>query len=205
VLARKLKIPIYATNGLWKVMSPLLGKLAESQRVEVQESFSCAGLDVLLYPTSHDSRESYGVKVSRPKGENKMDLAVGIATDSGIITEEMHCHLKGCNAFVVEANYDDEMLKNGSYPAYLKKRIRGQYGHLENKQLAEGLLEWMTENTQRIVLAHLSKENNTPELALSTVLHILRDSNRSRENRDVQVHVHVAPRYSPHELIMLKE
>ncbi|TGE36577.1 MBL fold metallo-hydrolase [Desulfosporosinus fructosivorans] len=203
VLARKLKIPIYATSGLWKVMSPLLGKLEENQRVEVQESFSCAGLDVLLYPTSHDSRESFGVKVSRPKRENKMNLAVGIATDSGMITEEMHRNLKGCDAFVVEANYDDEMLKNGSYPAYLKKRIRGQYGHLENKQLAEGLLEWMTENTQRIVLAHLSKENNTPELALSTVIRILRDSNRSRENRDVQVQV--APRHSPHELITLKE
>jgi len=205
VLARKLKIPIYATTGLWEVMSPLLGKLAENQRMEVQESFVCAGLDVLLYPTSHDSRESYGLKVSRPKRMDKGKLAVGIATDSGMITEEMHRHLKGCDAFVVEANYDDQMLKKGSYPAYLKKRIRGQYGHLENKQLAEGLAEWMTENTQRIVLAHLSEENNTPEIAVSTVRRILRDSNRSREYMDVQVQVHVAPRHSPHELIMLKE
>jgi phosphoribosyl 1,2-cyclic phosphodiesterase len=203
VLARKLKIPIYATTGLWEAMSPFLGKLAESQRIEVQESFSCAGLDVLLYPTSHDSRESYGLKVMRPKRKAKGNLAVGIATDSGMITQEMHRHLKGCDAFVVEANYDDQMLKFGSYPAYLKKRIRGQYGHLENKQVAEGLLEWMTENTQRIVLAHLSEENNTPEIALSTVLRILRDSNRSREYTDVQVQV--APRHSPHELIMLKE
>lgn len=203
VLARKLKIPIYATSGLWEAMSPSLGKIAENQRIEVRDSFSCAGLDVLLYPTSHDSRESYGLKVSRPRQEDKEALAVGIATDSGRITEEMHRHLKGCDAFVVEANYDDQMLKFGSYPAYLKKRISGHYGHLENKQLAEGLLEWMTENTQRIVLAHLSEENNTPEIALSTVMRILRDSNRSREYMDVQVQV--APRHSPHELIMLKE
>jgi phosphoribosyl 1,2-cyclic phosphodiesterase len=205
VLARKLKIPIYATTGLWEVMSPLLGKLAENQRMEVQESFVCAGLDVLLYPTSHDSRESYGLKVSRPKCKDKGKLAVGIATDSGMITEEMHRHLKGCDAFVVEANYDDQMLKKGSYPAYLKKRIRGQYGHLENKQLAEGLAAWMSENTQRIVLAHLSEENNTPEIALTTVKRILRDSNKSRVLMDVQVQVHVAPRHSPHELIRLKE
>jgi len=203
VLARKLKIPIYATTGLWQVMMPLLGKLEEKQRVEVQESFSCAGLDVLLYPTSHDSRESFGLKVSRPTRKDRRNLTVGIATDSGMITEAMHRHLKGCDAFVVEANYDDHMLKFGSYPAYLKKRIRGQYGHLENKQVAEGLLEWMTENTQRIVLAHLSEENNTPEIALSAVMRILRDSNRSRKTMDVQVQV--APRHSPHELIMLRE
>jgi phosphoribosyl 1,2-cyclic phosphodiesterase len=130
-------------------------------------------------------------------------LTVGIATDSGLITEAMHRHLQGCDAYVVEANYDDQMLKNGSYPAYLKKRIRGQYGHLENKQLAEGLLEWITAKTQRIMLAHLSEENNTPEIALSTITRILRDSNRTSMFTDVQVQV--APRHSPHELIMLKE
>ncbi|MBP1760255.1 MAG: metal-dependent hydrolase, beta-lactamase superfamily [Firmicutes bacterium] len=203
ILARKLNIPIYATTGLWKVMSHSLGKIAENQRIEVQESFSCAGLDVLLYPTSHDSRESYGLKVSRPKQKDKKDLSVGIATDSGIITEDMHRHLQGCDAFVVEANYDGERLQNGPYPAYLKRRISGKYGHLENKQLAEGLLEWIKENTQRVVLAHLSEENNTPEIALSTVLRILRDSKRSKEYSDV--HVHVAPRHSPHELMMLME
>ena len=203
VLARKLNIPIYATTGLWKAMSPFLGKLAEHHRMEVQESFSCAGLDVLLYPTSHDSRESFGLKISQPKCVGKGNLAIGIATDSGTITEEMHRHLKGCDAFVVEANYDDQMLKFGSYPAYLKKRIRGQYGHLDNMQVAEGLLEWMAENTQRILLAHLSEENNTPEIALSTVMRILRDSNRLKECMEVQVQV--APRHSPHELIVLKE
>jgi len=203
ILARKLKIPIYATAGLWKVMSPSLGKLAENQHIEVQESFSCAGLNVLLYPTSHDSRESYGLKVSRPKQKDKRDLAIGIATDSGMITEEMHRNLQGCDAFVVEANYDKDRLQNGPYPAYLKRRISGKYGHLENKQLAEGLLEWIKENTQRVMLAHLSEENNTPEIALSTVLRILRNSKRAKEYSDV--HVHVAPRHSPHELMMLME
>lgn len=203
ILARKLKIPIYATAGLWEVMSPLLGKLEENQRMEVRESFSCAGLDVSIYPTSHDSRESYGLKITRPKQKDKRNLAVGIATDSGMITEEMHRHLKGCDALVVEANYDEERLKYGPYPAYLKRRISGKYGHLENKQLAEGLLEWIKGNTQRVVLAHLSEENNTPEIALSTVMRILRDSNRAREYVDVLVQV--APRHSPHELIMLKE
>lgn len=203
ILARKLKIPIYATTGLWEAMGPFLGNITENQRIEVQDSFSCAGLDVLLYPTSHDSRESYGLKVSRPKREDKGALAVGIATDSGRITEEMHRHLKGCDAFVVEANYDEEQLWNGSYPWHLKKRISGHYGHLENKQLAEGLSEWIKENTQRVVLAHLSEENNTPEIALSTVERILRDLNISKICPNVRVQV--APRHTPHELIILRE
>ncbi|MDP4127355.1 MAG: MBL fold metallo-hydrolase [Bacillota bacterium] len=203
ILARKLKIPIYATTGLWEAMSPYLGKLSETQRIEVQDSFTCAGLEVKLYPTSHDSRESYGLKVSRPKQQDKMHLAIGIATDSGVITEEMHRHLKGCDALVVEANYEDEQLWNGSYPWHLKKRISGKYGHLENKQLAEGLAEWIKENTQRVVLAHLSEENNTPQIALSTVTGILRELNIAKKCPDVQVRV--APRYTPHELIRLRE
>ena len=203
VLARKLKIPIYATAGLWEAMGPSLGKIAENLQIEVQESFSCAGLNVLLYPTSHDSRESYGLKVSRPKQKDKGDLALGIATDSGRITGEMHHHLKGCDAFVVEANYDEERLRLGPYPAYLKKRISGNRGHLENAQLAEGLSEWIEGNTQRVMLAHLSEENNTPEIALSTVLRILRDLNISKKCPDVLVQV--APRHTPHELIVLRE
>lgn len=203
ILARKLKIPVYATPGLWKVMSHSLGKLADQQRIEVQEGFSCAGMDVLLYPTSHDSRESYGLKVSRPRQKDKRSLAVGIATDSGMITQGMHRHLQGCDALVVEANYDEYRLLNGPYPAYLKKRIRGNYGHLENKQLAEGLLEWIKDNTQRVVLAHLSEENNTPEIALSTVVKILQESKRTKEY--INLRVHVAPRHSPHELIQLME
>lgn len=203
VLARKLKIPIYATAGLWKAMSRSLGKLEEHQRIEVQTSFSCAGLDVLLYPTSHDSRESYGLKIVRPKKKDKGHLVVGIATDSGKITEAMHQHLKGCDGFVVEANYDEERLHNGPYPAYLKRRISGHFGHLENTQLAMGLTEWIQENTQRVVLAHLSEENNTPEIALSTVLHVLSESNIPK--RCPEVKVHVAPRHTPHELIILRE
>ncbi|MDR3602028.1 MAG: MBL fold metallo-hydrolase [Desulfosporosinus sp.] len=203
VLARKLKIPVYATTGLWEAMGPSLGKIAENQCIEVRDSFFCAGLEVLLYPTSHDSRESYGLKVSRPKRQAKGGQSIGIATDSGRITAEMHQHLKGCDGFVVEANYDEERLRLGSYPAYLKKRISGHYGHLENKQLAVGLSEWIEANTQRVVLAHLSEENNTPKIALSTVLRILKELNISEKCPDIQVQV--APRHTPHELIVLKE
>ena len=203
ILARKLKIPVYTTEGLWEEITPLLGDLAESQRKEVEKEFSCAGLDVVLYPTSHDSRESYGLKITRPSEQGRRDLVVGVATDSGVITEEMHRHLQGCDAYVLEANHDEQMLKHGPYPAHLKKRILSQYGHLENEKAAEGLLTWLTGKTQRVLLAHLSEENNTPGVAFGTVKRMLRDSRRSKEFKNLMLHV--APRHVPHSLLVLKE
>ncbi|MFZ3101467.1 MAG: MBL fold metallo-hydrolase [Desulfitobacteriaceae bacterium] len=203
VLARKLNIPIYATAGIWEELAGTIGKLREDQKVEVKDRFGCAGLAIEIFSTSHDSRESYGVRIERQRQEGKTPLVVGIATDSGMITEEMNQHLTGCDALIVEANHDREKLWQGSYPWHLKKRISSNYGHLENSQLAEGLLSWIDENTQRLVLAHLSEENNTPELALSTVLRILRDSNIPKRNP--RLRLRVAPRFSPHELIHLRE
>lgn len=196
-LARKLKIPIYATSGIWEEMEGKLGALKPEQRMVVEREISLAGMEIKLITTSHDSRESYGLKVNGKK------LTLGIATDSGIITEEMHRNLQGCDAYIVEANHDLQKLWQGRYPWYLKKRITSSVGHLSNVQLADGLREWLMENTQKVVLAHLSEENNTPEMALATVLGILRDSSVKR--RCTHLKIRVAPRYVPHELITLGE
>lgn len=202
VLARKLKIPILATAGLWEEISQAAGPLKDEQRIIIPREMSLAGLNVKLFCTSHDSRESYGLKVTRQADGQKM-LSLGIATDSGTVTEEMHSHLKGCDALVVEANHDAERLWQGRYPWSLKKRISGIYGHLENSQIAEALVSWIGENTQRVVLAHLSEENNTPEAALSTVLSVLKSSHIAKENPELRLRV--APRHIPHELICLRE
>jgi phosphoribosyl 1,2-cyclic phosphodiesterase len=204
-VARKLKIPIYASTKIWDEMARSIGKISEEQKVVVDSSFSCAGLNVRIFPTSHDSRESFGLRVEQiaTPTSSEQNKVLGIATDTGIITEEMHQCLTGCDALVVEANHDQEMLWQGNYPWYLKKRISGNFGHLENKQLAEGLLEWIDGNTQRIVLAHLSEENNTPEIALATILRALKDSKIAKKSPDLRLRV--APRYTPHELIVLGE
>lgn len=202
VLARKLKIPILATAGLWEEISKTAGPLKTEQRIIIPREVSLAGLDVKLFSTSHDSRESYGLKITRQASGRRM-LTLGIATDSGTVTEEMHEHLQGCDALVVEANHDEKRLWQGRYPWPLKKRIAGIYGHLDNSQIAEGLLSWIGENTQRVVLAHLSEENNTPEVALSTVLRVLRNSHIAKDNPELRLRV--APRHIPHELIYLRE
>lgn len=195
-LARKLKIPIYASHEIWRTLGERLGKLNQEQKVIVQKDLHLAGMEVLLIPTSHDSSESFGLKVTG----NQHTL--GIATDTGIITEQMHRNLEGCDGYIVEANYDYQSLWQGRYPWALKKRINGNLGHLSNIQLAEALTEWLMENTQKVVLAHLSEENNTPEKALSSVLNILRDSPARR--RCSQLKIRVAPRHVPHELIVLE-
>lgn len=193
--ARKLKVPIYATKGIWDEMETKIGNLQPEQRIIIDQQTEVAGMDIKLIATSHDSRESYGLKVQGNR------FALGIATDSGIVTEEMHRNLRGCDAYIVEANHDVNRLWQGSYPSFLKKRIISSVGHMSNVQLAEALREWLMENTQKVVLAHLSAENNTPELALTTVLKILKDSNVKK--RCSQLRIRVAPRSVPHELIVL--
>jgi len=195
-LARKLKIPVYASDGIWGAVGERLGQLKPEQKIAVQKELNIAGMEVRLIPTSHDSRESFGLKVTGNKHK------LGIATDSGMITEEMHRNLQGCDGYIVESNYDLQTLWQGRYPWTLKKRINSNLGHLSNVQIAEALTEWLMENTQKVVLAHLSEENNTPEKSLATVLGILRESQVRR--RCSQLKIRVAPRHIPHELIILE-
>lgn len=197
ILARKLKIPIYTTQGIWEEMEHGLGKIETYQKQVVERDLCLGGLKVSMFATSHDSRESYGLKIAGKR------LSLGVATDSGTILEEMHRNMIGCDAYIVEANHDTEKLWQGRYPWYLKKRITGSLGHLSNIQLAEVLTEWIQDNTKRVVLAHLSEENNTPELALTSVCQILKEAGIPKRCRNLGVRV--APRYIPHELIVLEE
>ena len=85
-------------------------------------------------------------------------------------SEEMAAALDGCSAVILESNYDEYMLRNGSYPDELKRRISSEKGHLSNSQCAEILPYLYKNGTRRVLLAHISPENNTPELALDSAL-----------------------------------
>ncbi len=95
--------------------------------------------------------------------------SVGVATDLGYVTQRVYDRLRGCQAVVLEANHDRDMVKNGPYPASLKRRILSGGGHLSNDDCAEVAGALARGGTQAILLAHLSKENNTPDVALATV------------------------------------
>ena len=94
---------------------------------------------------------------------------MGICTDLGYADETVYQALRGVDICYLEANYDPELLKVGSYPLYLKERIAGHKGHLSNDECARACLRLLEQGTERIILSHLSNENNFPHLALLTV------------------------------------
>lgn len=118
---------------------------------------------VTAFATPHDSRASVGYRFEFPDGEQT--VSVGLATDVGYITEEIRRGLTGCESVVLESNHDVEMLMYGPYPYDLKLRIRGKRGHLSNRDCADFAAELAGQGTRNFLLAHLSEENNYPDLA----------------------------------------
>ena len=119
---------------------------------------------VTSFRTPHDSLMSVGYRIefSDDDGEH----AIGVATDIGYVTKDIAQALVGCEAVVLESNHDVDMLKRGRYPYDLKKRILSNRGHLSNKDSAAFAAYLAEKGTKAFLLAHISEENNTPELAL---------------------------------------
>lgn len=141
--------------------------------------------EVTSFPCMHDSAECTGYRVDTASG------SFGVCTDLGIASDEVLAALRGCRAVIFEANHDAEMLRNGPYSYPLKQRIAGPLGHLSNLQSGQALCRLVEEGTEQIFLAHLSKENNTPEVCIHTVRETLLGQG-IREGNDCQATV--APR-----------
>lgn len=118
---------------------------------------------VTAFETPHDSRASVGYRFEFPDGEKT--VRVGYATDIGHISAPIREGLTGCEAIVLESNHDVDMLMDGPYPYDLKLRIRGKRGHLSNRECADLAAELAGQGTTHFLLAHLSEENNHPDLA----------------------------------------
>ncbi len=157
VFAKKYGIPVFASQGtLLAMQSSLEG--VESWVLE--DSFHLAGMEITPFSTPHDSAQSLGFRIRTEDGRE-----FALATDLGVVTDCVKEHLMGAEFVVVESNHDKEMLRNGGYPAYLKRRILSGRGHLSNGDCAGFLPELARNGTKRFLLAHLSRENNTPALA----------------------------------------
>ncbi len=122
------------------------------------------GLWVTAIRTSHDCPGSIGFKIETE------DVCVGYLTDLGCIPESTMDLLYGARCIVIESNHDEEMLRYGRYPAYLKRRILSDQGHLSNAGCAEAVARFADKGTRNFFLAHLSQENNRPELALDSAV-----------------------------------
>lgn len=129
-------------------------------------------LDILPIKTSHDVLESHGY-VFTSGGRSIVHI-----TDTGYINVKNFDKLKSKNLYIFESNHDVRMLREGKYPYHLQQRILSDRGHLSNKDSAYYLSEFIDENTKKIVLIHLSEENNTPDIALNTLVDTLKSKNK---------------------------
>ena len=198
VLTRKHNIPVFTTNKVWKsILSPHKNISRDCIReIPMQQRFHLAGFDIEAFPVSHDAPETVGYHICA--GEKK----ITIATDLGYICQTAASYIKAANLLVIESNYDEEMLINGSYPYFLKARIQSENGHLGNRQTSAFLADILNENLSHICLAHLSKNNNTPEKALQTLKKVFDEKGI---NLNGKPQISILNRNSPTDIIRLTQ
>jgi phosphoribosyl 1,2-cyclic phosphodiesterase len=157
VMAKKYQLPVYLTPGTllgcnFKLKQDLIHHLGSHEIVNI------GSLKITAFPKIHDAAEPHSFLIAC--GETK----VGVFTDLGAVCKQLIGHFKQCDAAFLEANYDEEMLSHGSYPWFLKNRISGGRGHLSNKQALELFTTHKPAHMSLLLLSHLSKDNNCPNL-----------------------------------------
>ncbi|MDD4510827.1 MAG: MBL fold metallo-hydrolase [Oscillospiraceae bacterium] len=164
VFLKKNEIPVYASKETAQALLCLLPMLRERiHTFRLGTSFAVDGLEVTPFPTWHDTPGSVGYRITNGKAR------IAVATDLGCVTRQVADAIEGVDLLLLEANYDRDMLRSGSYPAFLKRRIESDYGHLSNEDAGRAAAWAMQNGTKTILLGHLSKENNQAQRALETV------------------------------------
>jgi len=167
-LARRFDLPVLIDHKTHAAL-PKLGKIDGLHHFTAGETFSFQNLSISSFSTTHDAVNPVGFTIE--SGEGK----IGFATDLGMPTRLVAQQLKDCRVLILEANHDEQMLQDGSYPWDLKQRIRSRHGHLSNMESCSLLKEICWPGLEALFLAHLSEENNCPTLATNTFREILDD------------------------------
>ncbi len=158
-LARTHDLPVYLTYGTLSALGSACLGIAEITTIDSHAPFSIGDVEVRPYPVPHDAREPaqfvFGDGAKR----------LGVLTDTGSSTPHIEAMLSGLDALVLECNHDLDLLMSGSYPPSLKRRIASRFGHLDNGTAAQLLASVDCSRLQHLIAAHLSQQNNTPELA----------------------------------------
>lgn len=172
VISRKYDIPIYANAQTWSAMENFIGKIKEHNiKVFDENSISIKDIEVESFNISHDAACPNGYSIS--SGKKK----ACVATDLGYFSQEVKNYIEDADIILLESNHDVEMLKYGPYPYTLKRRILSNVGHLSNEDCGNAIVSIANKKFKNIILGHLSKTNNYPELAYQTVINILRENN----------------------------
>ena len=177
IICRRFGIPLHITDATLGGSTKKLGKTKtmDIESMACGTRFAVGTMEIHPFSISHDAADASGFRVTTRSGS-----VLGIATDLGVAGHLVREHLSGCNALVLEANHDPDLLyANPNYPWPLKQRVRSRVGHLSNEEAAELLDKLDRSRLDHLVLAHLSEENNTPEFALDAAYRVLNGSDTS--------------------------
>ena len=165
IMSRKFDIPVYANEGTWKAMAPFIGEVSmrNIRAFVTGQNFYVGDLDITPFPLSHDAAEPVGFTFFG-KGVKLVYM-----TDTGYASEKLRETAAKADLLFLESNHDLDMLRNGPYPYQLKRRILSDKGHLSNDAAGSFLTKLYPTGVRRVILAHLSGENNTERIAYSTV------------------------------------
>lgn len=166
VLAKRLKVPVYLTEATYESWRRCTrdaegkpARLEQREYFQAGRSFSIVDITVNPFTIPHDAVDPCGFTF-RAEG-----VRIGMVTDLGYLPYNVKHHLRGCDGLLIESNHDLEMLRNGPYPWMVKQRVMSRVGHLSNSALAEFLSAEYDGSAAFLILAHLSEQNNYPELA----------------------------------------
>jgi phosphoribosyl 1,2-cyclic phosphodiesterase len=158
-LARRFDLPVYLNKKTFEKGRKALGNLPRPVIFQTGQAMTINDLCVETFTKCHDAVDPFGLVLS------SNGTRIGLSTDLGKSTRLVEDRLKGCDVLILEFNYDQEMLEQGPYPLYIKRRIKGSEGHLSNEQASDLLRVISKENLRVVVLAHLSEINNQPDKA----------------------------------------
>ena len=166
-LARKFGVPVWLTHGTLQAAAGRFAGVAAIEVFDCHQRFAVGAIEVEPYTVPHDAREPAQFVFSDGAAR------LGLLTDAGSLTAHMQAVLSGLDALVLECNHDLDLLWNGNYPQHLKQRIAGKFGHLDNAAAAQLLASVDCGRLKHLIAAHLSQQNNTPELASAALAQAL--------------------------------
>jgi phosphoribosyl 1,2-cyclic phosphodiesterase len=169
VLSRRCNLPVYANYGTHTASEHRVGSLYQRYEFATGQGFVINDLQIHPFRISHDTTDPVGFVIS------DAESAVAYCTDTGKITNLIRQRISGCQALILEANYDPKMLMDGPYPMHIKQRVRSSQGHLSNQDSGRFLAEQLNSRLSHVILAHLSETNNLPTLARNQVVNDLAD------------------------------
>ena len=191
IFSNKYDIPVYANKETWNALKIQKEKIHEKNICYFDfTDFSIKDLTISPFSIPHDAANPCGFNIF--KGEQK----ISIATDIGHITTDILDKLSNSSFILLESNYDLNILKCSKYPFLLKKRIYGENGHLSNDEAGKTISYLASHGVHNVMLGHLSKENNFPELAYKTVVENLID-----KNIEQNIKLDIADRYNTSSII----